>query len=346
MDLDQEMQRFPISTPPKAGETIEVAPGILWARMPLPYRLDHVNVYFIADDGGWAILDTGLAEDGCRDSWEALLAGPLADASFTKLIVTHAHPDHIGLAGWLCERLNIPLLTSLGSYLGCLKISLDPGAMEQQIYQEFYRAHGMAEDVAAAVRTLGHGYLRLVTPLPKTFQRIMHGDSIMIGGRSFEVLTGEGHAHEQVMLYCRDEKLFLAADEVLTKITPNVSVWAVEPQGNPLNLYMRSLRMIVREIDEGALVLPGHHLPFYGLHQRCQELVAHHRERCDRIVGACRENAQSVADLVPPLFPHIQDVHQLGFAFNEVHAHVNYLVNLGELEQSDMNGIQKAISRS
>lgn len=338
------MQRFPFSTPPRIGEAVEVAPGILWARMPLPYRLDHVNVYFIADDGGWAIFDAGLAQEGCREAWESLLAGSLAGASFTRLIVTHAHPDHIGLAGWLCEKLNIPLLTSLGSYLGCLKISLDPGAMEQQIYQEFYRAHGMAEDVATAVRSLGHGYLRLVSPLPRTFQRIMHGDTLVIGRRNFDVLTGEGHAHEQVMLHSRDDGIFFAADEVLTKITPNIGVWSVEPDGNPLSRYLRSLRMITEEIDDQALVLPGHHLPFHGLHGRCEELAIHHRERCDRIVEACRDRPRSVAELVPPLFPHVEDVHQLGFAFDEVHAHVNYLIDLGELEQIDVDGIRKCIS--
>ncbi|WP_334191597.1 MBL fold metallo-hydrolase [Pararhodobacter sp.] len=332
---------FPFADPPAPGAVIEVAPGILWARLPLPYRLNHVNVYFIEDGGAWAIVDTGIGDEDCRAAWEALLAGPLAGARFSRLIVTHHHPDHIGLAGWLCDRLGVPLQTSLSSYLGCVNISLSPGAMEAQTYRDFYRSHGMSRDVADAVLTLGHGYLRMVTPLPASFRRLVQGDRLAMGGREFEVLTSEGHAQEQVMLHCRAANIFLPADEVLARITPNVSVWAVDPDGDPLGLFLRSLAMIEREVAEDALVLPGHHLPFRGLHKRTRELAEHHVERCARIAAACAERPQSVADLVPLLFPKVQDVHQLGFAFNEVHAHVNYMIYRGDLHQRSHNGIER-----
>jgi glyoxylase-like metal-dependent hydrolase (beta-lactamase superfamily II) len=332
---------FPFQESPEFGLVSEVAPGILWARLPLPYRLDHINVYFIEDDGGWAIVDCGIADADSRAAWVRLLEGPLAGARFTQLIVTHHHPDHIGLAGWICEKLEIPLLTSLGSYLGCTNICLSPGAMEAQSYREFYRDHGMQQDVASVVLTLGHAYLRLVTQLPATFRRIVSGDTLRLGGRDFIVLSGDGHAPEQVMLYSKMDDIFLAADQVMTKVTPNIGVWVVDPTGDPLGLYLRSLRMLEQSISEGSLVLPGHHLPFVGLHERCRQLIAHHVDRCEAIALSCASSPQSVAEVLPVLFPRKLDVHQLGFAFNEVHAHINYMLQRGELEQIQVSGISK-----
>ncbi len=273
---------FPAPEPPAPGEIIEVAPGILWARIPLPFRLNHINVYLIDDGDGWAILDTGIGNDETRAVWDTLVRGPLAGRRFTRLIVTHFHPDHIGLAGWLCERFGLPLLTSQTSYLGCLNISLSPGALDAKPYRDFYLRHGLDAATTQRVATQGHGYLRMVSGLPPIFTRLVAGDTLQIGGRSFQVLTGNGHAPEQVMLYCEADNVFLAADQVLAKITPNISVWAVDPNGDPLGLYMRSLHELKDQIPADALVLPGHQLPFYGLHTRSDELIAHHRDAMQR----------------------------------------------------------------
>ena len=326
---------LPFAEPPLFATVTEVAPGILWTRIPLPFRLDHVNIYLIEDDGGWAVLDTGVDDEAARAAWEALLAGPLAGKRLTRLIVTHFHPDHIGLAGWLCQRFDLPLLTSQTSYLGCLNISLSPGALDAKPYHDFYTRHGLDLVTTARVSNDGHQYLKMVAKLPPTFTRVVAGDTLAIGGRFFSVLTGDGHAPEQVMLYCRSENVFLCADQVIVKITPNVSVWAVDPEGDPLGLYLRSLAAIARDIPTSPLVLPGHQLPFRGLEERCRQLADHHQDRCDLIEGACRHKPQSVADLVPVLFPRPLDPHQLGFAFSEVHAHVNYMLRLGELRQQN-----------
>ena len=233
---------FPVAEPPAPGEVVEIAPGILWARIPLPFRLNHINVYLIEDGDGWAVLDTGIDNEATRALWTTLADGPLKGRRLTRLIVTHYHPDHIGLAGWLCERFDLPLLTSQTTYLGCLNISLSPGALDAKPYRDFYLRHGLDPATTQRVATQGHGYLKMVSGLPLTFQRLVAGDTLEIGGRRFDVLTGNGHAPEQVMLYCAADKLFLAADQVLAKITPNISVWAVEPDGDPLGLYLRSLR--------------------------------------------------------------------------------------------------------
>jgi glyoxylase-like metal-dependent hydrolase (beta-lactamase superfamily II) len=327
----EEVLAFPFPEAPVVGATREVAPGVLWTRIPLPFRLNHVNIYLIEDGDGWAVLDTGIGDIATREVWEALAAGPLAGRRLTRLIVTHFHPDHIGLAGWLCERFGIDLLTSQTSYLGCLNISLSPGALDAKPYRDFYLRHGLDPDTTALVATQGHGYLRMVTPLPPTFTRVVAGDVLTIGGRRFDVLSGDGHAAEQLMLYCAEGDFFLAADQVLARITPNISVWAVDPEGDPLGLYFRSLKAIQQQIPADTLVLPGHQLPFHGLHLRCQELIEHHEVRCGMIAEACRLAPRTVADLVPVLFTRKLDPHQLSFAFSEVHAHVNFMVRRGEL---------------
>ncbi len=322
---------YPVEEPPAPRAVIEIAPGILWARLPLPFRLDHINVYLIDDGDGWAILDTGLGNEPTRALWEAMASGALAGRTFTRLIVTHHHPDHIGLAGWLCERFELPLFTSETAYLLCQNVSLSPGALDAKPYRDFYLRHGLDAASTQRVATQGHAYLKMVSGLPPTFDRLAAGDTMRIGSRSFEVLTGNGHAPEQVMLYCPADNVFLAADQVLAKITPNISVWAVNPRGDPLGRYLRSLAEIKERIPSGALVLPGHQQPFRGLHTRVDELVAHHEKRCAMIAQACRAAPRSAAELVPVLFTRQLDPHQMSFAFSETLAHVNYMLGRGEL---------------
>jgi len=336
---------FPAPEPPAPDRPVEIAPGILWVRVPLPFRLDHINVFLIDDGDGWAILDTGIGNEATRTLWETLANGPLAGRRLTRLIVTHHHPDHIGLAGWLCERFDLPLLTSETSYLFCQNVSLSPGALDAKPYRDFYLRHGVDEAVTNRVATQGHGYLRMVSGLPPTFERLVAGDTLRIGGRSFEVLTGDGHSPEQVMLYGRADNIFLAADQVLAKITPNISVWAVNPKDDPLGLYIRSLGALKRNLPADALVLPGHQLPFYGLHTRADELIAHHEARCAVLAEACRRQSHSAAELVPVLFPRQLDPHQLSFAFSETLAHVNYMLKRGELTWAAAEGqVQRVVT--
>ena len=326
---------FPFPEPPQPGQTIEVAPGLLWARIPLPFRLDHVNVYAIDDGVGWTVVDAGLDDQRGRDAWNALLSGPLAGRRLTRIIVTHMHPDHIGLAGWLTERFDIPLLTSQTAYIECLNLSLAPGKLQAPVYRDFYLRNGLDEATTALIATMGHDYLGMVAPLPPTFERLVAGDELVIGGRRFDVLAGDGHAPEQLMLFNRQEKLFLAADQVLAKISPNVSVAAMSPSDDPLGLYLRSLRALKSALPEDALVLPGHQLPFYGLHERASELEAHHEARCAALRQACHERPCRPADLIPVMFTRKLDPHQLGFAFSELFAHVNYMLARGMLQWAD-----------
>jgi glyoxylase-like metal-dependent hydrolase (beta-lactamase superfamily II) len=323
---------FPHTVPPEPGRIIEIAPGILWARLALPFLLDHVNLYFIDDGDGWAVIDTGIGDQATKAAWQMLLGEPLRNRPLTRIIATHFHPDHVGAAGFLLQLFDVPLYMSATEYLQSLNINLDPGALEAEHYRRFYLDHGLDLATTQRVVTSGHAYLKLTSGLPPTYHRVVGGDVLRIGGREFEVLTGGGHSPEEVMLLCRAEKLFFAADQVLAKISPNVSVIAVDPEGDPLGYYLRSLKALQREIPNDVLVLPGHNLPFYGLHTRAAELIGHHEGRCDRILQACRAAPRSAAELVPFVFTRKLDPHQMGFAFSEVLAHVNYMLRQDTLK--------------
>lgn len=334
---------FPFPVPPAPGEPVEVAPGVLWLRLALPFRLDHVNVYLIDDGEGLAMLDTGLGNAQTLAAWEALFAGPLAGRRPTRLIVTHYHPDHVGAAGWLAERFGLPLSMSQTDYLLSLNLVLNPGALEAEHYRLFYRQHGLDAVTTNLVVTQGHGYLRLITGVPPVFTRLIAGETLRLGRRDFAVLTGGGHAAEQVMLFSPADNFFLAADQVLARISPNVSVWAVDPEGDPLGIYMRSLDALKAAIPPDVLVLPGHNLPFRRLHARIDELKAHHQARCAQVAAACHGRAQSAADLVPVLFHRPLDPHQMSFAFSEVLAHVNYMLREQRLAWAEPAGNVKRV---
>jgi len=317
---------FPHAHPPAPGELITIADGICWFRLPLPYRLDHVNIYLIRDDDGWTVLDTGLGTDACRTTWGSILSGPLAGQRLTSMVVTHFHPDHVGLAGWLTKRFDLPLSMPRPEYLYSLALQYAPGDLGADMHRPFYRRHGLSPDVTEAVLGRGHEYLRQTTGVPTTYHRIQHGDTLHVGTRAFRVITGGGHALEQAMLYRAEDKLFFAADQVIARISPNVSVHAMEPDLDALGIYLRSLSGLRDSVGDDVLVLPGHGLPFYGLHTRIAELLEHHTERCGAIAQACRQQALSVAELVPHVFHRVLDEHQTGFAFGEVLAHVNHML--------------------
>jgi glyoxylase-like metal-dependent hydrolase (beta-lactamase superfamily II) len=321
---------------------VDVAPGIRWLRLPLPYRLDHVNIYLIENDGGWTNFDTGLGTDACKEAWGAALAGIIPGQGLKSTIVSHFHPDHVGLAGWLCQRFDLELTMPRPEYLHSVLLQFAPADFGEEVFRPFYRRHGLSAEATEIVLSRGHEYLKRTTGVPASYHRIKHGDTLSIGARAFQVLTGGGHSLEQAMLYRPEERLFLAADQVIARISPNVSVHPMEPSLDALGIYLASLRAIKDSVDPDVLVLPGHGLPFHGLHQRVDELIAHHAARCGDIAAACKIAALSVAEIVPLLFTRELDAHQTGFAFGEVLAHVNHMLGRDELRmETDAAGVDR-----
>ena len=331
--------RFPHAEAPPFGEPIAVAPGVLWMRLPLPFRLNHVNVYLIEDGDGLALVDAGIDNEETRAIWRRVFDGPLKGRRLTRVIATHFHPDHIGLAGCLCELQGVKLYASLSEYLETLCLLLDANGRTGEPYLSFYRANGLSSLEADTLLSRGLAYLGMVAPPPRTFRRIVDGEMLDIGGRAFRVITGAGHSPEQALLHCAADNFILCADQVLPRISPNVSVEASDPDGDPLGLYLKSLTALKATLPADVLALPGHHLPFFGWGARIDELVAHHEARCAAGLEACRRAPHSVFDLVPVFFERAsEDPHQLSFAFGEALAHVNCLVRRGQLEGVVDNG--------
>ncbi|MFT4118623.1 MBL fold metallo-hydrolase [Bradyrhizobium sp.] len=335
-----EALRYPWEQHPGPDQVVEVRPGVLWVRLKLPFRLNHVNIYLLADRDGYAMIDAGFGNEETIEAWTTLFEGPLKGVNITRLIVTHSHPDHVGLAGWIVERFNCPLVMSQVEYLQSV-YHQNRGTEERRNAQRlFFRRHGMDETLTEKLLGRGQDYLKQVSVLPPSYRRISHGEDVVIGTRRFKVITGGGHALDQVMLYCADDKLFLSADQVLSRISPNVSVWAVEPDQNSLGEYLASLASLTTTLPYDVLVLPGHGVPFYGLKTRIKQLADHHEERCRLIAEACREQPKTSRELVPVVFnKHVLDEHQMGFAAGELVAHVNYMLVEGRLTAETKDGV-------
>ncbi len=325
---------------PAPGCWREIAPGLIWLRLALPYALDHVNAYLLADGDGWAVLDTGIADDRTRAAWAALLDRDLAGARVTRVIASHFHPDHVGLAGWLCGRDGAPLWMSRSEYLLAAWLRATGAVPPGEAERRFYRRSGL--DAAASETLLARTaiYQRQTDRLPEEFRRVIAGGRIAVGGREFAVSAGGGHAIEMLMLHDAANRVFFPADQVLARISPNVAVSHVEPEGDPLGEYMESLRAIAATVPDDVLVLPAHDVPFRGLHARIAALLAHHEGRCAVIETACAAAPRSVAELIPLLFRRTLDAQQMGFAFGEALAHVNRLLHAGRLRsREDADGV-------
>jgi glyoxylase-like metal-dependent hydrolase (beta-lactamase superfamily II) len=326
---------FPFPEPPAPGGIIEVADGLLWLRLPLPLRLDHVNVYLLRDGDGYVVVDCGMSDDVTKAIWDGLITGLLRDTPITRVLVTHYHPDHIGAAGWLVKRTGAPLMMGETEYLlGLLRVS---GLHEQTRAhdQQFFEKRGLDPDVADEFLNRGEMYTRTVAPLPFAYERLRPGTTITIGARRFAVLTGGGHSEDQVMLYCAEDEIFLCADQVIAGITPNIAVWPMEPDASPLDMFLESLQQIKQTVPDEVLVLPGHKLPFFGLHRRIDELQSHHDEVCDRIVGFCEAGPLNAAELVPMIFKRRFNAHHMVLAFAETLAHMHRLLKAGRLIRAE-----------
>lgn len=332
---------FPFARP-DTGKLVEVADGILWTQFPLPFALNHVNVYFIRDGEGWAVVDTGIGDERTYALWREIVANVLPGGRLTRLIVTHFHPDHIGAGSWLIHEYGLPLYMSRSEYLYNIVLHRSDKTVIQT-YRDFYTLRGLSPEKAEAILKAGHDYVDRTAPMPPIYHALEDGDEIEIGGRRFEILTGGGHSWDQLMLLQREAGVLIVADQVLPKISPNISVVALEPHNDPLGIYLRSIARVSRKVPQGVLALPGHRLPFHGLHARIAELTHHHQLRCDEIIAASMQ-PRSAADLVPMLFFEGMDTQQTSFAFCEIIAHLNYLVARGRMREVMEDGVLKYVS--
>lgn len=318
-----EIRRPPIRLEVDAAPS-EIAPGLFGVRFALPFVLDHVNIWLLADGAGWTVIDAGLGDERTRASWETLLAGFLEGRPVTRVLATHFHPDHMGLAGWLCARTGADLWTSRTEWLTGRMLAQDVSEGFVAAGRALDRQAGLADPQIEARAGRGNLYRTRALVPPPSFVRVREGDQLRIDGGEWQVLVGRGHAPEMLCLYSAASNVLLAADQILPRISPNVGVWPSEPLANPLDDFLTSLAAF-RALPEDCLVLPSHGQPFYGLHARIDQLIAHHEERLEKTLQACAAPA-TVLEIIPALFDRQLDAHQLGFALGEALAHLNYLV--------------------
>jgi len=325
---------------PEPGAARDVADGVRWLRMPLPFALDHINLWLLRDEidgrAGWTVVDCGVARDEVKMLWEQVFEQALDGLPVLRVIVTHMHPDHVGLAHWLCERWQAPLWMTMTDFVtACLWSSgRRSGGDDSESAAQHFARNGLVDAQALAQireRAVAH-YPRLVPAMPVSFTRIMDHDSVYIGKRNWQVIVGYGHAPEHASLHCRELGVLISGDMVLPRISTNVSVFAHEPDGNPLPWYLRSLDRY-KDLADDTLVLPSHGRPFRGLHERIAQQHAHHAERLQEVLDACRTQALCAADIVPIMFRRQLDLHQLTFAMGEAIAHLHALFFDGRLRR-------------
>ena len=323
---------FPFSAPPHAGAACEVAPGIFWLRMPLPFALNHINLWLLRDGNAWTAVDCGVNLAETRAHWEQVFTGVMSGARLQRVLVTHFHPDHFGNAGWLTERFAAPLWMSEAEFLTAhAQYQALPG-FGSDATAALFAEHGLDAQRGSAISARGNSYRKIVGEPPVRFVRMIDGDEIEIGGNPWRVIMGYGHAPEHAALYCKALGVLISGDMLLPKISTNISVWPSKPESDPLGLFLRSIDRFV-ELPADTLVLPSHGLPFRGAHERVQMLHDHHRDRLAEVLDACAQS-QSAADLLPVLFRRELDAHQTFFAMGESIAHLNYLWLRGALARS------------
>lgn len=334
--------QYPFPIKPSLGDTIEVAPGVLWIRMPLPYTLNHINLWALEDGDGWAIVDTGVRDKETTDAWRQIFANGFGGRPVTRVFVTHMHPDHVGMAGWITRRFSCRLWMTRSEYLTCRVLVADTGREAPTEGVAFYRRAGWSDDQLETYKTRFGSFGKSVYALPDSFRRLHDGEVLSIGGREWEVVIGNGHSPEHACLVSHGSGLLISGDQVLPRISSNVSVFPTEPDADPLGDWLRSIERLRHRIDADVLVLPAHNEPFTGLRQRLDHLEQTHLESLDQLERAIGQRSRAV-DVFPALFARSisgDDPQLLSMATGESLAHLNRLLVAGRAEvEVDEQGV-------
>lgn len=324
---------YPFPERPQPGHSLEVAPGVQWIRMPLPYTLDHINLYALDDGHGWAVVDTGTRTDAVTDAWRALFTHAPDGRSISRVFVTHMHPDHVGMAGWLVRKFGVRLWMSGGEYLHCRAMVADTGREAPPDAIAFYRRAGWAEPAIETYRARFGNFGKHIHPLPDSFRRLSDGERVRIGTQDWQVVVGTGHSPEHACLYSPAHKLLISGDQVLPRISSNVSVYPLEPDANPMQGWLDSLDKLQRTVPDDVLVLPSHNEPFRGLHRRLEALRRGQHAALTRLKRSLAAEPKRAIDVFGALFARPipeSNVPLLGMATGESLACLNYLVARGE----------------
>ena len=322
---------YEFDTSPDHGEIMPVVDGIQWLRMPLPFTLEHINLWLLEDDDGYAIIDTGVFIDDDRKVWNKVFAGPMHGKSLTRVIVTHLHPDHVGCAGWLSHEFDADLWMTREEYMLARLLVADTGKPAPEEGIRFYAAAGFPDEALEEYRERFGFFGRLVSHLPESYVRIHEGDALQIGEHTWRVLIGRGHSPEHACLYCEDQNLLISGDQVLPSISANVSVWPTEPEANPLRYWLESLATIRDQVPADVVVLPAHGKPFVGAHERIDAIIAEHTGRLDELLDFSAEPCRAI-DTFEVLYKRRVPGSHTMMATGEAIAHLHYLMATGDID--------------
>ena len=333
---------YPFEAPPARGEHREVVPGVHWVRMPLPYALDHINLWIIDDGEGWAVVDTGVRTDETAAVWRKLFAQAPDRRPLSRVFVTHMHPDHVGMAGWLTRKFGVRLWMTRLEYLQCRVMVSDTGREAPADGVEFYRRAGWGDAALENYRVRFGNFGKHIHTPPDSFRRLHDGETLRIGAHDWRVIVGNGHSPEHACLFCAELKLLISGDQVLPRISSNVSVYPLEPDADPMSDWLASLARLKAQVPDDVLVLPSHNDVFRGLHARIDALVAGQHKALDRLRKRLVEPRRAV-DVFGALFARSigeDDVALLGMATGESLACLNHLCHRGEVRRdADADGV-------
>ncbi|GKY89096.1 MBL fold hydrolase [Sinisalibacter aestuarii] len=325
---------FPWAEPPAEGEAVELAANALWMRVPLPMKLDHVNVFAFRDDDGWTVVDTGFDTSRTRKLWAQLIAGPLGGERVARVIVTHHHPDHVGLAGWFQREHGAELITTRTAWLFARMLLLDEQMVPVDETLAYWRSAGMEDEIFEARKAeRPFNYVDIVADMPLGFKRVKQGDVIRFGGRDWDVRIGNGHAPEHATFWSRDCDLVIGGDQLLATISPNLGVHATEPEADPVGDWLESCEALMPFAEDGQLVLPGHKLPFRGLPTRMRQLITNHHTALDRLL-AHLDAPRTAVECFPALYRRRIGAGEYGLALVEAMGHLNHLYRLGKVTRT------------
>jgi glyoxylase-like metal-dependent hydrolase (beta-lactamase superfamily II) len=332
--------RYPDLAVPEPGQVLPVQEGLWWLRMPLPISLDHINLWLLEEPGGYALVDTGMATEAARSIWDQLAKTVLAQRPLTRILLTHLHPDHAGLAAWLQRRFAVPVWSSAATLELLRTLLVEPSAQTLAERMAFFARHGV-EPIEEMAASLGSkGYRDSVDGVPSAGRLMVDNDLTPIGAREWRWLETGGHAHGHLCLYAaQPQPVLIAGDQVLPTISPNIGLTPLTPDPNPLATYLQSLERL-SALDATTLVLPSHGRPFIGLAARATEIRQHHERQFAKLFAACR-TPLTAFECLPFLYRRQQRGFHLFLAMGEALAHLEYLATSGQFERRIEPGVTR-----
>lgn len=334
-------QRATVAPREEEGGVEQVAPGIWRITMPLPFALRWVNAYLLQGDGEYCLIDAGLATpDAEAFMLQGLVAAGISPPQLSTMVLTHAHPDHIGLAGRFQQASGAPvfMLRMERQRMQGIWAAEDSQAVES--VSTYYIKYGMPPEESALEKGAMAATRRLVT-VPQQVTSLEEGQQVRLAGELYEVIWTPGHADGHICLWRASDGVLIAGDHILPRISPNISLYP-NSRPNPLQDYLDSLKK-VRDLP-ARLVLPGHGFPLTGLAARADELAKHHQERIEETMQIVAEvqgaSGASTYQVAEGLFAgRLDSLQNRRFAFAEALAHLEYLRFEGRLMYREEQGV-------